>query len=127
MANSSYTLDAALLAATLTGNSYTGNATVYCALYSVLPTANTSGTELTGNGYSRQTVAFSVANNVATSTGNVTFSATGNAWTAVGAGILDAATAGNLLYFGSLDSSKTVVPTANLTLTTGNVTITLGP
>jgi hypothetical protein len=126
MANSTYTLDSQLLNATLLGNTYTGNATNYMSLYSTAPTGNTAGTELTGNGYSRQTASFSVANNVATLTGNITFTATGNAWTVVAAGIMDAPTGGNLLYFNNLPTAKSVAATANLVFVSSNVTITLG-
>ena len=126
MAQSSYTLDTALLKATLTGNTFTGNTTMFMSLYSTAPTGNTGGTELTGNGYSRQTAAFTVANNVATLSGNVVFTASGNSWVVTAAGVMDAPTAGNLLYFNSLPTTKTVASGYTLTFPTGNVTITLG-
>lgn len=119
-------LDSALLGAALTGNTYTGNATVYAALYSTAPTASTSGTELSGNGYSRQSVAFSVANAVATSTGNVTFTASGNAWsTAVSMAIVDASTSGNILFFNALNPSKTLQAGDSLTFGSGNIIVSL--
>ena len=125
MSSSTY-LDSQLLGAALTGNTYTGNATVYAALYSTAPTANTSGTELSGNGYSRQSVAFSVANSVATSTGNVTFSATGNAWsTAVALAITDASSSGNILFYNTLTPTKTLQAGDTFTFGTGNITVTL--
>ena len=40
------------------GNAYTPPGTFYLALYTVAPTASGGGTELSGNGYARQTVAF---------------------------------------------------------------------
>ena len=126
MAQSSYTLDTALLNATLLGNTFTGNATMFMSLYSTAPTGNTGGTELTGNGYSRQTAAFTVANNVATLSGNVVFTASGNTWVVTAAGVMDAPTSGNLLYFNTLPTTKTVGNTYSLTFPTGNVTITLG-
>jgi hypothetical protein len=127
MANSSYTLDTALLNATLLGNTFTGNATQYMSLYSVTPTGNTGGTELSGSGYSRQTSAFTVANNVATLSGNVVFTASGGSWVpVVAAGIMDAPSAGNLLYFNTLPTAKTVANGYTLTFVSGNVTITLG-
>lgn len=127
MANSSYTLDTALLNATLLGNTFTGNATQYMSLYSTTPTGNTGGTEITGNGYSRQTAAFTVANNVATLSGNVVFTASGGAWTSVvAAGVMDAPSAGNLLYFNTLPTAKSISNGYSLTFVSGNVTITLG-
>ena len=99
---------------------------MFMSLYSTAPTGNTGGTELTGNGYSRQTSAFTVANNVATLSGNVVFTASGNSWVVTAAGVMDAPTAGNLLYFNSLPTTKTVASGYTLTFPTGNVTITLG-
>jgi hypothetical protein len=127
MAQSSYTLDTALLNATLLGNTFTGNTTVFMSLYSVTPTGNTGGTEITGNGYSRQTATFTTANNVATLSGNVVFTASGGSWASVvAAGVVDAPSAGNLLYFNTLPTTKTVASGYTLTFPTGNVTITLG-
>ena len=127
MAQSSYTLDTALLNATLLGNTFTGNTTVFMSLYSVTPTGNTGGTEITGNGYSRQTATFTTANNVATLSGNVTFTASGGSWASVvAAGVVDAPSAGNLLYFNTLPTTKSVANGYTLTFPTGNVTITLG-
>jgi hypothetical protein len=126
MAQSSYTLDTALLNATLRGNSFTGNTTMFMSLYSTVPTGNTGGTEVTGNGYSRQTAAFTTANNVATLSGNVVFTASGGTFVVTAAGIMDAPTAGNLLYFNTLPTAKTVANTYSLTFGSGNVTITLG-
>jgi len=127
MANSSYTLDTALLNATLLGNTFTGNTTMFMSLYSTTPTGNTGGTEVSGNGYSRQTAAFTVANNVATLSGNVVFTASGGTWGGVvAAGVVDSPSAGNLLYFNTLPTTKTIANGYSLTFVSGNVTITLG-
>ena len=126
MAQSSYTLDTALLNATLLGNTFTGNTTMFMSLYSTAPTGNTAGTEVSGNGYSRQTAVFTVANNVATLSGNVVFTASGGPFTATAAGIMDAPSAGNLLYFNTLPTGKTVTNGYTLTFVSGNTTITLG-
>ena len=68
-------LEDKFLLASLTGNTYTGNGTVYLALYSTAPGESGSGTELSGSGYSRQSIAFTVntGNGVATNTANVVF------------------------------------------------------
>ena len=125
MAASEY-LDNALLNATLTNTSYTSPATVYAALYSVAPTKTTSGTELSGDGYSRQSVAFSVASGTATSTADVTFGAATATWlTAVAWAILDDSTGGNILYYSSLSPTQTVLNGNTLTIATGDITITM--
>ena len=102
----------------LRGTNITAPANVYVGLFSINPADDASaGTELTGaGGYARQQVTFGAP---ATDTGNVrkisntgllTFGpATGADWAqAVGFGIFDALTVGNLLYWDSLTAPKTV-------------------
>ena len=125
MAASEY-LDNALLNATLTNTSYTSPATVYAALYSVAPTKTTAGTELSGSGYSRQSVAFSVSTGVATSTADVVFGPASATWsTAVAWAIVDDSTGGNILYYSSLSPTQTVLNGNTLTIATGDITITM--
>lgn len=123
MGSASNSLETTLLKTVLTANTYTGPSNVYVSLYSVAPTESTSGTELTGNGYSRQISTFSVSNNIASSTANVTFSATGNSWTVVAMGLMDASTSGNLLFYDTLATQQTVQAGANLIFGTGNITV----
>ena len=123
--SSSYYLSNQLADATVRNGSYTGPASVYAALYSTAPTANTSGTELTGNGYSRQLVTFSsAANGVCASNVAVTFgAATGNDWPQVKAvGIVDASSSGNILYFNTI-SSRNVKIGDTLEFGSGNITV----
>lgn len=124
MGSASNSLETTLLKTVLTANTYTGPSNVYVSLYSVAPTESTSGTEITGNGYSRQIGTFSVSNNIASTTANVTFSATGNSWTVVAMGLMDASTAGNLLFYDSLAQQQTVQAGANLVFQSGNITVT---
>lgn len=122
-----YTLANQIANATLRNQSYTSPASVYAALYTTAPTANTSGTELTGNGYSRQSATFSnPTDGIITSNANVSFGpATGNAWTGVRAvGIVDASTSGNLMYFQSI-SPRNLKVGDTLTFDSGNITISL--
>lgn len=95
---------------------YTAPATVYVALYTVIPTdANASGTEVTGGSYARVAVTNNATNWPAASGGAksngtaVTFPAPTAAWgTVVGFAIYDAATVGNQLAWGALTVNKTV-------------------
>jgi hypothetical protein len=80
--------------------SFTPAPVVYAALYSTVLTANASGTEIVGNGYNRQTAAFSITDGVATSTGNVVFNCSGNNWPTVRSiAIMDASSGGNMLFY----------------------------
>lgn len=95
-------------------------ATVYLALFTVAPVpAGTGGTEVSGGAYARQSITCNTSNFSAPATsGNaqqtknanqVNFpTATANWGTVVGIGIYDAASAGNLLWYGDLTSSQTV-------------------
>jgi len=118
------TLANQLLAATLTGNSYTGPANVYMSLY-----ANTTPTgELSGSGYARQEIAFTMdtGNVRATNTANVVFgNATADWTTARSWAVTDASTSGNVLYSGVLAPTQTLKDTYNLTFIAGTVIINL--
>lgn len=113
--------------ATLRNTSYTSPASVYVALYTTAPTASTAGTELTGNGYSRQISTFSAPSaGSASSNVTVTFGpVTGNAWTGVVAvSITDASTAGNILYYNPI-ATRNVKVGDTLTFGSGNVVVSI--
>ena len=103
--------------------SFTAAANTYAALYSTVLTAAGSGTEITGNGYSRQSVSYSIANGIATSTANVSFTSSGNAWPTVKSlAILDASSGGNMLFYQPI-ASRNVLAGDTLTFATGDIQI----
>jgi hypothetical protein len=118
-------LQNALLNATVRNTSYTSPAAVYMALYSVAPTESTSGTELTGSGYSRESITFSAPSlGVATSNVAVTFGPATADWSLITAiAIVDASSSGNILYF--KNASNQVNDGSSLEFASGDVTITL--
>ena len=94
---------------------YTAPATVYIALYTVAPSDVGGGTEVSGGSYARVAVTnnatnFPAASGGAKSNGTViTFpTATADWGTVVAMAILDAAAAGNFLYWADLTANKTV-------------------
>ena len=121
-----YNLANKLANATVANVSYSSPATVYTALYSTPPTVSTSGTELTGNGYARQSTAFGTpVNGTIASTANVSFTASGNAWpitTAVA--IVDASTGGNIMYFQGI-AGRNVQAGDTLTFEAGDIVVTI--
>lgn len=125
MASTSDYLEAAALDAVLRNTTYTSPATVYVALYTADPTDADTATEISGNGYVRQSCAFSRTAGVASNTSAVEYpTATGSWGTVSHIGIRDAASAGNLLYHAALTSSKVIttgdifrIPSADLTVT----------
>lgn len=110
---------------------YTAPATVYIALYTVAPTDAAGGTEVTGGAYARAAVTNNVTNWPASAAGLksngtvVTFAtATANWGTVVAFGILDALTAGNLLYWADLTLSKAVNSGDTASFPVGDIDVT---
>jgi len=112
--------------ATVRNTSYTSPTTVYCALYSVAPTASTSGTELSGSGYSRQAVTFSApVAGTATSNVAVTFGPASATWSAaVAIATVDASTSGNIMWYKTI-ATQVVRSSNSLTIASGDITVTL--
>lgn len=103
--------------------------TAYLALYTVAPSDSAAGTEVSGGSYARQAIA---ANMAAASAGSMANSAqiafpaaTANWGTVVAFAIMDAASAGNMLWWGDLSASKTVNSGDTLVFNTGQLTLTL--
>ncbi len=119
-------LEAAVLNAVLRNVSYTSPSTVYVALYTASPSDVGGGTEVTGGSYARQIITFSApSGGVCASSGSVTFPVATADWgTVVAMGIFDALSAGNLLYYGTLAASKSVL--TNDQISFANAAITVG-
>jgi hypothetical protein len=127
MAEMSNYLENALVNATLRNTSYTSPTTVYVAIYTTDPTDADTGTEVSGNGYARQSVTFSAPSNGATSNSSaVEFpQATGSWGTVAYIGLRDASSGGNLLYHTALDASKTIATGDVFRISAGSLTVTL--
>ena len=101
----------------------------YLALFTSNPAEDASGTELSGNGYSRAAISFNAASG-GSATGPTTaieFTASGGDFGTVSHfGLFDASTSGNLLYYGALTASKTVVDGDSIRFTADSITITEG-
>jgi hypothetical protein len=114
MAAKTYYLDDALLNGVLRNIAYVPAAAVYVGLFTVLPVnPSDTGTEVSALGgtlYARQSASFGApSNGVTTNSAPIFFPVAGASWgTIVGVGIYDNVAGGNLLYYGSLGTSKTV-------------------
>ena len=101
----------------------------YVALYTAAPSDSGGGTEVSGAGYARQSVAFDAAATPGGTTSNsadVSFTATGgNYGTVTHLGIFDASSSGNLLWHGALTADKTVEDCDTITFTAGNIDLTM--
>jgi hypothetical protein len=113
----------------MTTDSVTRPTAWYVALYTAAPNDAGGGTELSGNGYSRQSMTVTTASGTGGTTSNsadITFTASGGDWgTVTHIGIHDASTGGNLLWHGVLTASKTVADGDTLQFSTGNIDLTI--
>ena len=126
-------LENKLLDHTLRNTLYTQSAVVWSALFTVIPSDSTGGTEVTNStsGYTRVTTSFVTAG--LTTTGRTSNSAAvsfvtvagGNTLTVVGWAIMDTSTvsAGNVLYWATVTSTvlevgdQATFPAANIVVT----------
>ena len=110
------------------GNAYTAPGTLYLALHTASPAEDGSGAEVStsGTAYARQSVAFTVTGNTATTSAAVEYAtATANFGTVTHVGVWDASTAGNLLAYAALTSSKTIETGDVFRVPAGDLDITL--
>ena len=105
---------------------YTAPSTVYIGLATASFADDNSGTELTGNNYSRVSASFDAASSGTTdNSAAIEFAAATGSWGSVSHfGIFDAASSGNLLIHGAFTSAKTIASGDVLKIATGDLDIT---
>lgn len=113
----------------MTTDSVTRPTAWYVGLYTAAPSDSGGGTEVSGNGYARQSATWGTASGTGGTTdneANITFTASGGDWgTITHIGIHDAASGGNLLWHGAMSASKTIADGDTLQFNTGNIDLTL--
>ena len=101
----------------------------YLALFTAAPNDAGGGTECSGNGYSRQTVAWDAASGTGGTTSNsgtVTFTASGgNFGNVTHIGIFDASSGGNLIWHGAMAAAKQVNSGDSIQFATGSIDLTI--
>jgi hypothetical protein len=124
-------LENALLDHVLGGGDFTRPTPVYLALFTVTPSDTGGGTEVTGGSYARKSVTNNNTNFPAASGGSkslnvdTSFAQASADWgTVVAFGIFDAATSGNLLYWGPISPTKTVQNGDTARFLAGQLTVT---
>jgi hypothetical protein len=130
----SNTLELQMLDAVLGKVPYTGATTLYTALYTVAPTSAGGGTEVSGGSYARASGTNNLTNWPSATGGGpgtkangtaITFPTATASWgTIVAFGIFDAASAGNLLYWGTLTTSRAVALGDTPSFAIGALTVT---
>ena len=115
----------------------TAPATVYVALFNSDDSAGLTAENLEagtitdecgGGAYARQSVTFgTVSGGSVSNSGNVTFPAAtdGNWGTITHVAVMNASSAGEVLFYGALDTSKTIDSGDTFQITTGNLTVSL--
>ena len=127
-------LELKVLDGVLGGPDFTHPATVYLALFTVTPTSAGGGTEATGGAYARVAITNNSTNWPAASGAGPGVKANGTAityptatvaWgTVVAWALFDAASAGNMLYWGSLNTPRAVNISDTPSFAAASLTIT---
>lgn len=115
MSAASNYLETAIFNHVFRNTAYTPAATLYLALFTSTASASeleagTLTNEVSGGSYARQTVSFGApTNGVGTNSGSVTFpAATANWGTIRYVAVMDASTAGNVIWYAQLSSDVTI-------------------
>lgn len=119
-------LENAVLNHVFRNTALTSPTTVYVALFTAAPTDAGGGTEVSGGGYARQSVAFDAPSGGATTnSAQVSFTASGaNFGDVVAVGLFDASSAGNLLAWDGI-TTATINDGDTLNFAAGDIDITL--
>lgn len=123
-------LENELLDHVLSNAAFTSPTTVYVALFTDTATANeleagTLTNEVSGGSYARQSAAFDVAASGATqNSASISFTDM-PAVTVAFVAIMDANTAGNVLFHGALSANKTLNSGDTFTIATGDLDVSL--
>ncbi len=98
----------------------------YLGLFTTDPTGAGTGNEVSGNGYARKTVAFTVTGDLATNSASIEFDAATASWgTITHVAVFDALTTGNMIAYSALTTAKAVSSGDILRVPAGDLDITL--
>jgi hypothetical protein len=120
------TLETRVLQWALTNGSPTRPTAWYVGLFTAAPGEAGGGTEVSGNAYVRKDVTFTVSGDTATNSAAIEWpTATGSWGTITHVAVFDALTAGNMLVYAALASSKTISTGDVLRIPLGDLDVTL--
>jgi len=101
----------------------------YVALFTAAPSDAGGGTEVSGGSYARQLAGLSAASGTGGTTSNasdITFpTATADWGTVTHCALMDAVTAGNMIMWSALDTSKTVASGDTFKISAGDLDVTV--
>ena len=120
-------LETEILDHVFAGAAYTAPATKYIGLFTAISDGEAgSVTEVSGNAYARQAMAFTTSGATTSNNAAVEFpTATGSWGTITHVGIFDASTSGNLMVYATLTASKAIASGDVFRVPSGDLDITL--
>ena len=120
-------LETEILDHVFAGAAYTAPSTKYLALFTAISDGEAgSVTELSGDAYARQSVAFTTSGATTSNNAAVEFpTATGDWGTITHVGVYDAVSSGNLMCYATLSSSKAIDTGDVFRVPSGDLDITL--
>lgn len=123
-------LENKILEHTLGKTSYTMPAGCYVALFTANPSDTGGGTEVSGGAYARQQVLAAgwaaASGGSISNSADITFPVASASWGTITAiAIFDALTVGNMLWWGTLSTSKAIATNDQFKIAASNLTITL--
>lgn len=122
----SNTYETTVLQWTFTNGAVTRPTAWYIGLFTTAPGEAGGGTEVSGGGYVRKAVTFSVSGNLATNTAAIEFDVATADWgTITDIAVFDASTGGNQIAYATLTTSKTIATGDVLRVPAGDLDITL--
>ena len=119
-------LETEILDHVFAGAAYTAPGTKYIGLFTAAPGETGGGTEVSGNAYARQSMAFTTSGDTTSNNAAVEFpTATGSWGTITHVGIFDAVSSGNLMVYATLTASKAIASGDVFRVPSGDLDITL--
>ena len=120
-------LETEILDHVFAGAAYSAPATLYIGLFTAISDGEAgSVTEVSGDAYARQTMAFTTSGDTTSNNAAVEFPTAGASWgTITHVGIFDASTSGNLMVYATLTASKAITTGDVFRVPSGDLDITL--
>jgi hypothetical protein len=122
----SNTYETNVLTWTFTNSAVTRPTAWYLGLFTSDPGEASGGTEISGSGYAREAITFTVSGDLATNSGAIEFDAATGSWgTITHVAVFDAITSGNQIAYAALSTSKAIDTGDILRVPAGDLDITL--
>ena len=120
------TFETTVLTWLLTASSATRPTAWYIGLFTAAPNDTGGGTEVSGTGYVREAVTFTVTGDTASNSAAVEWPVAGGSWgTITDLAIFDAVTAGNMIGYATLTNAKTIATGDVFRIPVGDLDVTL--